>query len=107
MEALLPAFATSPEAELLPGRDLFILAKYLEPTDAHIVVGCLTASGIPAVVADAHYAQADFLRIPALGGVRVLVPACHMVQARQVLDAYERGEFALSDDADVGPPELL
>jgi hypothetical protein len=39
--------------------------------------------------------------------VRVLVPACHMVQARQVLDAYERGEFALSDDADVGPPELL
>jgi hypothetical protein len=107
MDTVLRAFAITPEAEQLPGRDLFTLATYLEPTDAHIAAGCLAASGVPAVVADAHYAQADFSRIPAIGGVRVLVPEAHMQLGRQVLAAYERGDFALPDDTDVGPPELL
>jgi hypothetical protein len=107
MDTVLRALAMTPDAELLPGRDLFTLATYLEPTDAHIVTGCLAASGVPAVVADAHYAQADFSRIPAIGGVRVLVPEVHMALARQVLAAYERGDFTLPDDTDVGAPELL
>ncbi len=105
MDNVMPAFAVAPEAEMLPGRDLFTVAKYLEPIDAYIAVGCLVAAGVPAVVADAHLAQADFRYIPAMGGVRVQVPEVHLVLARQVLAAYERGEYALSDDADVGVPD--
>jgi hypothetical protein len=85
-----------------PDRDSFIVARYLVPIDASLMQGCLVASGIPAVLADAHLVQTDLLLAPALGGVRILVPAEHLLQARALLDAFARGEFELADDADVG-----
>jgi hypothetical protein len=94
--------AGTPEAALLPGRDLFEVARYLIPMEASLVQGCLVASGIPAVLADAHLVQTDLLLAPALGGVRILVPEEHLVQAQAVLEAFQRGEFALDEDADVG-----
>lgn len=90
--------------DALPGRDLFTVAQYLIPIDAHLAQGCLEASGIPAVVADANHAQADQLIAPAMGGVRVLVPASFLQEAKEVLAARERGDFALRDDVDVGDP---
>jgi hypothetical protein len=90
------------EAEALPGRDLFVVAKCMVPTDAYLLQGCLVAGGVPAVVADANHVQADLLIAPALGGVRILAPAAFLAQAAQILAAYERGEYALDDDADVG-----
>jgi hypothetical protein len=90
------------DSELLPGRDLVAVAKYLRPIDAHLVCGCLCAYGIPAVVADDHHVQADQLIAPALGGVRILVPLSHLPASQDILAAYERGELALDDDADVG-----
>lgn len=93
------------DAQLPSGRDLFVVAKYLVPTDAYLVQGCLAASGIPAVVADANHVQADLLIAPALGGVRVLVPESFLQQAHQILDALARGEYELGDDADVGEAE--
>jgi hypothetical protein len=42
------------------------------------------------------------LLAPALGGVRILVPADHLQQAQAVLEAFARGEFTLDEDADVG-----
>jgi hypothetical protein len=90
------------EAEALPGRDLFVVAKCMVPTDAYLLQGCLVAGGVPAVVADANHVQADLLIAPALGGVRILAPAAYLAQAREILAAYERGDFALDDDADVG-----
>ena len=73
------------EGDAGPGRDLFVVAKCLVPTDAYLVQGCLVASGIPAVVADANHVQADLLMAPALGGVRILVPASFLDEARLVL----------------------
>jgi hypothetical protein len=90
------------EAEALPGRDLFEVAKFLIPTDAYVVHGCLVANGVPAVVADSN--QADLMFGPALGGVRILAPEAHLARAREILAAYERGDFQLDDDADVGEP---
>ena len=90
------------EIESVPGRDLFSVAQYLVPIDAHLAQGCLVAAGIPAVVADANHAQAYELISAALGGVRVLVPMSFVQQAGEILQAMERGEFALDDDADVG-----
>ena len=100
--ALHGQMASSLEIESIPGRDLFVIAQYLVPIDAHMAQGCLVAAGIPAVVADANHAQADQLIAPAMGGVRVLVPESYLQQAAEVLEALARGDFALSDDADVG-----
>lgn len=96
------AMANPIELESIPGRDLFTIAQYLVPIDAHLACGCLVAAGIPAVVADANHAQADQLIAPAMGGVRVLVPESYLQQAGDVLEALARGDFALGDDADVG-----
>ena len=93
------------EAEALPGRDLFVVAKCLVPTDAYLMQGCLVAGGVPAVVADANHVQADLLIAPALGGVRILAPAAYLAQAQEILAAYERGDYQLDDDADVGEPD--
>ena len=91
-----------PELARLPGRDLVEVARYLVPLEANLVQGCLVASGIPAVLADAHLVQTDMLLAPALGGVRILVPEEHLQQAQAVLEAFARGEFELGEDADVG-----
>lgn len=98
------ALAAPVEMESIPGRDLFAVAQYLVPIDAHLARGCLVAAGIPAVVADANHAQAYELISPAMGGVRVLVPLSYLQQSREVLEALARGDFALGDDADVGEP---
>jgi hypothetical protein len=103
-ETLSAWLAANPDVEQIPGRDLFAVAKYLIPIEASLVQGCLAASGIPAVLADAHLMQTDLLLAPALGGVRILVPAAHLLQAQAVLAAFERGEYQLDDDADVGAP---
>ncbi|MEO7497118.1 MAG: hypothetical protein ABIT83_25490 [Massilia sp.] len=90
------------EAEGLPGRDLFIVAQYLDPTEALLAQGCLVAGGLPAVVADANMVQAYSLIASAVGGVRVMVPQAHLQQAREMLDALKRGDFALDDNFDTG-----
>lgn len=106
MEQALSAWlAANPEVEAVPGRDLFVVAKYLVPMQARMVQGCLVASGVPAVLADEQLVQTDLLLAPALGGVRILVPAAFLAQARAALDAFERGEFALDENADVGRPD--
>jgi hypothetical protein len=101
---LFGALAAPMEAEALPARDLFAIAQNLVPTDAYLIQGRLVASGIPAVLADANYAQAYALASTAVSGVRVLVPESYLRQAGEVLQALARGDFALSDDADVGDP---
>jgi hypothetical protein len=91
------------EIEEVPGRDLLLVAQYLDPLEAHMACGCLVAAGVPAVVADNHHLQANQLMAPAMGGVRVLAPESYLVQAQEVLAALARGDFALGEDADVGP----
>ena len=86
------------EAEALPARDLFTVAAYYDPTQAHIMRGCLAAAGIPAVVADDQLVQTNTLWTAAIGGVRILVPRNYIDEAKAVIDAFDRGEFALADD---------
>lgn len=89
------------EIEEVPGRDLFTVAQYLDPMEAHMARGCLVAAGIPAVVADANMSNQPMM--PVMGGVRVQVPESYLQQSQEVLAALARGDFALGDDADVGP----
>jgi hypothetical protein len=102
MDDVLQAGAAPLEAYQLQGRDLFVVAKCMVPTDAWLLRGVLVAGGVPAVVADANHVQADLLIAPALGGVRILAPEAYLAQAAEIIAAFERGDFALGDDADVG-----
>lgn len=83
--------------------DFETVARFLDPTDAHIVAACLEAAGITVLVADAHLVQTNALWAIAAGGVRILAPATHADGARQVIAAFERGDFALNDDDDLDP----
>lgn len=95
----------APDDAMLPGRDLFEVARYLVPMDALLAHGCLVAAGIPAVLADDQLVQTNMLLAPAVGGVRILVPQEHLQESKAVLEAMQRGDFALDEDADVGNPE--
>lgn len=89
--------AANPKVVQIPGRDLFIIARYLVPMEATLAQGCLVAAGIPAVLADAHLMQTDLLLAPALGGVRILVPSDYLQQAGAVLAGLARGDYALDE----------
>jgi hypothetical protein len=89
--------AANPEVVQIPGRDLFIIARYLVPMEATLAQGCLVVAGIPAVLADAHLMQTDLLLAPALGGVRILVPSEYLQQAGAVLAGLARGDYALDE----------
>ena len=81
--------------------DFVTVAQYLNPTDAHIVSSRLEASGVPAVVADANLVQMNSLWAVAVGGVRIRVPASRVADAKEVIEAFNRGDFALPDDGDL------
>lgn len=89
--------ALNPDVVQIPGRDLFVIAKYLVPMEATLAQGCLVAAGIPAVLADAHLMQTDLLLAPALGGVRILVPSDYLQQSAAVLEGLARGDYALDE----------
>lgn len=76
------------------------VARFLNPTDAYIICACLEAAGVPASVADANLVQMNNLWAIALGGVRVLVPATRVAEAKDVIAAFNRGDFALPNDFD-------
>ena len=78
--------------------DLVTVGRFLNTTDAHLTCECLKAAGVPAVVADAHLVQTNSLWAIAVGGARVQVPAARIAEAREVIAAYARGDFALRDD---------
>ena len=80
--------------------DLVTVARYADPTQAMVVLGCLKAAGIPAAVADVHTLQMHSLLAGAIPA-RLQVPADWARQALAVLVAFERGDFALPEGADL------
>lgn len=79
-----------------------LVRRCLVPADAFILCGCLRAAGLHATVMDDQHVQAALLLAPAIGGARVMVPEPELEQALEVLEAFERGDLALGEDADVG-----
>ena len=82
--------------------DLVEVARMLDPVEAEMVRGRLEAEGVPAMVADTNTAHMLFRSL--IGGVRVLVPEAYLDRAREILKADARGDYALDDRTDVGPP---
>lgn len=82
--------------------DFVTLARFLDPTEARVVCGCLTAAGVPARLADANQVETNAPWALALGGARILVPEARRAEAQSVLEAFRRGDFALDEDE---PPQ--
>ena len=82
--------------------DLTIVARQLTAIEAHLLASCLNAAGVPAEASDTHFVQTYSLLIGAVGGASVRVPANFVNEARDVIAAFRRGDFALSDDFDPG-----
>lgn len=70
---------------------LATLARFVDPWEAHVVRARLDAEGIPATVAFANHAIANWPMSLALGGTAVQVPVAFLQRARALLDAYARG----------------
>jgi hypothetical protein len=95
-------------AELLPTQDapylgdMVLLVANLSPTEAHILASCLAAAGIQAATGDTDTVRTHQLWSIALGGAKIRVPTSQLGDAKEVLKAFQAGEFSLSDDFDVG-----
>ena len=96
----IPGPVTAEHETVLDAGGFQTVARFLNPTDAHIVSACLEGTGVPVIVADANLVQMNSLWAIALGGVRVLVPASRVAEANDVIEAFNRGDLALPDDGD-------
>lgn len=79
--------------------DWTLVASYTDAQQAYVLQACLQAAGVPAQLADTNMAQTHSLLAGAIP-VRLLVPNSWHNQALRVLQAFERGDFALPDDYD-------
>src|SRR5262249_55517631 len=97
--------APEPEDEPEPTieGDLVEVARLLDPIEAEMLRGRLEAEGVPAMVADKLTATQVLYRYT-IGGVRILVPEAYLERAREVVKADARGDYAIDDRTDVGPP---
>ena len=83
------------------GGALTLVARFTQPTEAFLLHQFLEANGVHSAVIGAQYMQVTTpWEVNALGGVRVMVPAALEREARDLLRAFESGEFALPDDFD-------
>jgi hypothetical protein len=94
----LPTSAIARKVGAEEAGDYELVARFLNPTDAHLAHCALEAARIPSIVADANLVQTNSLWAIAIGGARLLVPARRRGEAEAVLAAVARGDFALSDD---------
>lgn len=87
--------------------DLTLLARHLTPTEAHMLCARLQACGIPAEACDTNTVQTHSLLAPALGGASLRVPERYVDEARALMAALERGDFALDEDFGADPDAEL
>jgi hypothetical protein len=80
------------------GGDLLCLVRLNNPLEAQVLCGCLEAEGIPALAGDAQLIQANPFLTQAIGGVRIMVYEVDLLRAQDVLKAFQRGDYALTEE---------
>ena len=93
------------DAELPYDGDMIIVASRQNALDGELLRGRLLADGIPATLGDNYLVNANALWTPAIGGVRIRVPASFKARALHIIEDLENGALALPDDDDT--PESL
>lgn len=66
-------------------------------TEAHLVKGLLAQHGIESEVTG-HYLQGAFGELPVSNMIQLIVDSADEQSAREIIDKYDRGEFAIQDD---------
>lgn len=99
-----PRRPSAPPAEDYQG-DQVLIARNLDPVEAHLICNTLRAGGVPAETGDVNLVQTNALLSIAVGGACVRVPEAFVEPARELLAAYRRGALALDEDYDVGAPQ--
>jgi hypothetical protein len=79
------------------------ITRFTAPNDAMVLAGCLEAAGIQVFMDNfdsAHVLGYLGAAVP----IVLRVPTRQLDEARAVMAAFERGDFALDEDADYGDP---
>jgi hypothetical protein len=94
-----PAPPESPAGpDLAMAGPLVAITAKLTWFEANILCSLLHSEGIPAQLADTHVATAHHFLSFAAGGIRILIPERSVTRVREIMAAFQRGEYALEDD---------
>lgn len=80
--------------------DFVAVARLDNPLEAPLLCHFLVSCGVPAMLADADTVRAYNLWALAVGGIRLLVPASRVAEARELLAAFRAGEVTVEGDLD-------
>jgi len=75
-----------------------IVFSTLDLTQGQVLRALLRSERIPAVLLDEHTIQTQQLWAPAMGGVRIRVPAEYAAQAKRIIAEFQAGTFELPED---------
>ena len=81
---------------------MITVARYFEPSEAHVVRALLASAGLHATVADEHHVTANYPISTALGGVRVQVPPDEVEAANALIASYTSGELQRQLEEEIG-----
>lgn len=73
------------------------VARFLDPTEAHLLKAHLESCAIPAIVADANLVQTNPFLGGAVGGASVRVPAAFVSEALELIAKFKNGEFQVEE----------
>ncbi len=72
-----------------------LLANFLSPIDAHIILGRMLSEGIYAVVIDEGIVWNNYMYSQAFGGVKLLVHRADIERAKEILCQIEDNQYSL------------
>ncbi|MBU1365579.1 MAG: DUF2628 domain-containing protein [Gammaproteobacteria bacterium] len=89
--------------------DLTNVARFLEPTEAHLLKSYLESCSIPAFVADANLVQVNPFFGGAIGGTSLRVPAEFVPEALDLLAKFHKGEVRAANEqsGEIGTTESV
>jgi hypothetical protein len=78
--------------------DLVTIARFTNPLEANVLRNCLESHGVFAFIWGEHLGTANHLWSVASGGMRLQVRSDQVEQAKEVIAAFERGDFAIDEE---------
>ena len=84
-------------AKLMSNLDLMTVAEFWNPLEANVLRAYLESQGIFVHVWGEHLGVTHIFLSAASGGIRLQVPRDQVADAKEVIAAFERGDFAIEE----------
>ena len=78
--------------------DVVCLTRVTSPIQAELLCGLLESEGVYAMAADSNLVRVNSMLTQALGGIRIMVRESELERARDIEQAFRRGDFAIPSD---------